>query len=430
MSVAPRWERVLLVVCAVVATALPLIFMALTENKSDKAITQYDLHSHSFTHYIIAISVIYMVVFIAFASLEQVRLRARVWAPVVGVGFCFAGGIDALHDIWASELQRHIPMGTDAAFAASSNAEALVWAYSRTVAVLLTIGAVAFSFWPLPATVSPLRRLMSVCVVGVGAIAISHFLLMGQANENLEVVWFPKATVKRPWDLLPFALLLISLPLLIKFFKKRKTLFAQGLCLAVLPFAVSHLVMAFGSQNQYDAASHAAHYLNIAGYGVCLIGLMLDHSHTYLQIRSGNEMLHRAIETQLEAERARFEAESINTTLVESLQACVFRKDMEGRFTHVNVRLCEMLGTEPEQMIGKTDADFHKPEMAEKYRADDKQVIESGESLEQVEEHPGPDGHIIQTRVLKSPIRDRDGDIIGIQGMFWKTVQPKQASDS
>ena len=39
------------------------------------------------------------------------------------------------------------------------------------------------------------------------------------------------------------------------------------------------------------------------------------------------------------------------------------------------------------ELVGKTDFDIHPPELAEKYRCDDRQVIETAQTLGTVEEH-------------------------------------------
>ena len=67
-------------------------------------------------------------------------------------------------------------------------------------------------------------------------------------------------------------------------------------------------------------------------------------------------------------------------------------KDLDGRFTFANDKFCAELGTTLENIKGKTDFDFFPRELAEKYRRDDKQVLESGQVLDVVEEHVTPQG--------------------------------------
>jgi PAS domain S-box-containing protein len=120
-----------------------------------------------------------------------------------------------------------------------------------------------------------------------------------------------------------------------------------------------------------------------------------------------------------EAERAARDMEALCSSLVENLPQNIFRKDLAGRFTLANRRLCQSLGRPLSEILGKTDFDFYPAELAAKYRKDDDLVIESGEVLETVEEHQAPDGKRLSVQVLKNAVRDGRGQIIGTQGIFW-----------
>jgi rsbT co-antagonist protein RsbR len=72
-----------------------------------------------------------------------------------------------------------------------------------------------------------------------------------------------------------------------------------------------------------------------------------------------------------------------------------------------------------DDLLGKTDFDFYPVELAEKYLRDDHRVIDTGEPFEDIEEHRKPTGELIHVQVLKAPVYDAQGMIIGIQGVFW-----------
>src|SRR5262249_38221639 len=57
-------------------------------------------------------------------------------------------------------------------------------------------------------------------------------------------------------------------------------------------------------------------------------------------------------------------------------------------------------------------------------------VQETGQTLELVEEHVLPGGHKIYVQVIKTPIRDSDGRVIGTQGMFWDVTERKRAEEA
>lgn len=138
----------------------------------------------------------------------------------------------------------------------------------------------------------------------------------------------------------------------------------------------------------------------------------------------------RDIGEQKRAERALRDSEALYHSLVESLPMNVFRKDMQGRFTFANRLFCETLDAAPETVIGKTDFDFYKHDLAEKYRQDDKQVLGSGQVLETVEEHQKPDGSKLYVQVLKTPVRDGKGRLVGTQAIFWDVTARRRAEDA
>ncbi len=115
------------------------------------------------------------------------------------------------------------------------------------------------------------------------------------------------------------------------------------------------------------------------------------------------------------------------TALVESLPQNIFRKDLDGRFTFGNRRFCTEIGRTPEQLVGKTDPDFFPPDLAEKYRADDLQVIQSGKSFEVVEVYVTPQGEKLYVQTIKSPVYDAAGRVIGTQGIFWDITEKYRA---
>jgi PAS domain S-box-containing protein len=125
-------------------------------------------------------------------------------------------------------------------------------------------------------------------------------------------------------------------------------------------------------------------------------------------------------------EEALRESEAFYHSLVESLPQNIIRKDLEGRFTFVNQRGCATMGKPLPDIVGKTDFDLFPRELAEKYRADDRQVLESGTPLQTVEEHRTATGQKLYVQIIKGPIYDAQGEKIGTQVMFWDVTERHQ----
>ena len=123
-------------------------------------------------------------------------------------------------------------------------------------------------------------------------------------------------------------------------------------------------------------------------------------------------------------------SQALYTSLVEHLPMVIIRKDQQGRFEFVSHSFYEQTGKTPEQVIGFTDADIFPKHLGEKYRNDDLQVMQSGEIFEGVEEHPTPDGSISYVQVLKTPIADHSGNIVGVQCAFWDVTEKRAAEQA
>ncbi|MCX6907661.1 MAG: PAS domain S-box protein, partial [Verrucomicrobia bacterium] len=124
------------------------------------------------------------------------------------------------------------------------------------------------------------------------------------------------------------------------------------------------------------------------------------------------------------------ESELLYHSLVEQLPQAIFRKDLDGRVTFANSRYCQSMQRELKDVLGKADADLFPPDLAAKYRADDKQVIETGAVFEAIERHRTPDSREFYVHVMKSPLRDVDGRIIGVQCVFWDVTGRKLTEDA
>ena len=104
-------------------------------------------------------------------------------------------------------------------------------------------------------------------------------------------------------------------------------------------------------------------------------------------------------------------------TLLENIPERIFLKDRNSVYISCNYNYAHDLKISPSEISGMTDYDFYPEEIAEKYRADDKRIMETGEK-EDIEENYILDGseHIVHT--LKTPVIDDKGNIAAILGVF------------
>jgi PAS domain S-box-containing protein len=113
-------------------------------------------------------------------------------------------------------------------------------------------------------------------------------------------------------------------------------------------------------------------------------------------------------------------------TLVEHLPQQVFVKDRQSRYLFVNECYARDLGLPPEEAVGKDDYEFFSPDLAGKYQADDRRIMESGQS-EELEEQYLQGGQRVWIQITKAPVRGPDGAVIGVFGIFRDISEKREA---
>jgi PAS domain S-box-containing protein len=145
-----------------------------------------------------------------------------------------------------------------------------------------------------------------------------------------------------------------------------------------------------------------------------------------LELRRHLADLARTIEEHKQTEDRLRNSEAFYQTLVETLPQNILRKDSEGRFTFANRKFCQSIGKPLYDILGKTDFDFFPAPLASKYLQDDVRVMTTLENLDTVEEHVTPGGEKLFVHVIKTPLYNALGQVVGIQGIFWDVTQRKR----
>lgn len=134
----------------------------------------------------------------------------------------------------------------------------------------------------------------------------------------------------------------------------------------------------------------------------------------------------KLFENQLKEERNLFK------TVIDNIPDRIYLKDIESRFILVNQATLKWHHmTYPDEIIGKTDADFFGPEVGAEYRKNETRIFETGEPLINYEmlSQIGPNNPqwILITKV---PIRDSMGNIIGLLGVNRNITNLKEADQA
>jgi PAS domain S-box-containing protein len=111
------------------------------------------------------------------------------------------------------------------------------------------------------------------------------------------------------------------------------------------------------------------------------------------------------------------EKEARYRTLVENIPQKIFMKNRNYQYISISENFARDLGVRPEEVLGKEDCDLFSRELADKHRTDDKRIMDTGQT-EEIEERYVRDGRETWVNTVKTPVRDHNGEIIGVLGIF------------
>jgi PAS domain S-box-containing protein len=113
------------------------------------------------------------------------------------------------------------------------------------------------------------------------------------------------------------------------------------------------------------------------------------------------------------------ESRNLLQTIIDTVPLRVFWKDKESRYLGCNPVFAHDAGKQsPAELIGKDDHQMGWSPEADRYRADDRRVIESGEALLGFKQpQTMPDGRRIWLHSSKVPLFDRQGQVMGVLGV-------------
>ena len=161
--------------------------------------------------------------------------------------------------------------------------------------------------------------------------------------------------------------------------------------------------------------------------GLLLLGIMalawagvLTRSNRQLERRVTQRT--QAFETEnaerRRAETALRESQALYLSLVEHLPMAIYRKDAKGKYLFANSGFAKIRGLPIEEIVGRTLFDLLPREQAEVYSSEDEVVLETGQPLELDRKAPLADGKVLHLHVLKTPVFNAAGEIVGTQGMM------------
>lgn len=134
------------------------------------------------------------------------------------------------------------------------------------------------------------------------------------------------------------------------------------------------------------------------------------------------------VELELEMQRYR----DMLQAMLDHMPDRIYFKNTQSRFVLVSQAMAERLNVESSvQVVGKTDFDFHPPELARKFMQDEELIMASGKPLiNKVEEQRDAHGETIYASVTKVPVYDGMGQVTGLIGISRDITDIKRAEET
>lgn len=189
--------------------------------------------------------------------------------------------------------------------------------------------------------------------------------------------------------------------------KKSHPILRALLKIVPLVFPMAVLLMAAHIAEQQFAIAAAA---VLASFACSIIGIVL------------------AERKQLRSDAALQDKNALLKSVFEGTGDAIFVKDKEGRYLIVNKAVANFFEQPIEKIIGKTAFDLTDAESARKLTANDKMIMETGETIT-VDLQTPLDGSMEYFLVTRAPYRDNNGKIIGIIGISRNISKYKEIED-
>jgi PAS domain S-box-containing protein len=173
-------------------------------------------------------------------------------------------------------------------------------------------------------------------------------------------------------------------------------------------------------ETTHATADGALHYVDFS-----LKPVFNDLGEVTLIIPEGRDVTERK-----KAETALCESSQMLKLVLEHMPAFVFWKDCNSVYLGCNSRFAANAGlNSPEEIVGLTDLDLPwKDSEAERYRADDRKVMDTGvPKLSYEETQFTADGRKTVLRTSKIPLKNPEGRVVGVLGAFEDISERKRA---
>ncbi|MBS1184612.1 MAG: putative diguanylate cyclase/phosphodiesterase & domain with sensor(s) [Proteobacteria bacterium] len=123
------------------------------------------------------------------------------------------------------------------------------------------------------------------------------------------------------------------------------------------------------------------------------------------------------------------ESEQQKQLILHAIPDLVWLKDADGRYQMCNPVFEGFFGAPESAILGKTDFDYVDPDLADSFRQKDLEAMLAGQPIRNEERvRFADDGHPALLEILKTPLRDRNGKVLGVLGIARDITEREHAS--
>ena len=140
----------------------------------------------------------------------------------------------------------------------------------------------------------------------------------------------------------------------------------------------------------------------------------------------------RDVTEQMNAQKALQEQRFLLRQVIDLNPSFIFAKDREGRFVLANKAFAARMAKEPEELIGKTDAELMTDlEIAEQHRLNDMEIMNTGKPIVFPEaEFVFADRTVRWIQTTKMPVVDSNGEVSHVLAISFDDTERKSAEDT